>query len=151
MGALLFLTEGVTPLLLNHSRRVGFPTTLCTLSRGRSLSRCTERWCQQINLPRIFSFRYIFLGKCTLQLITFSLRRLHPAHGTQDAFPMARTSAAAPRLAAADRRGGMVGWATAATSRRPTAHVEPNAARALVAGTAAADAVEPVEKVAAEV
>ena len=37
IGALLLLAEGVTPLLLNHSRRVGFPTTLCILSRGRSL------------------------------------------------------------------------------------------------------------------
>ena len=37
-GALLLLTKGVTPLLQNHSRRVGFPTTPYTLSRGRSLS-----------------------------------------------------------------------------------------------------------------
>ena len=37
-GALLLLAEGVTPLLRNHIRRVRFPTTLCTLSRGRSLS-----------------------------------------------------------------------------------------------------------------
>ena len=37
-GALLLLAKGVTPLLHNHSRRVRFPTTLCTLSRGRSLS-----------------------------------------------------------------------------------------------------------------
>ena len=37
IGALLLLAEGVTPLLLNHCRRVGFPTTLCMLSRGRSL------------------------------------------------------------------------------------------------------------------
>ena len=56
---MLLLTEGVTPLLLNHSRRVGFPTTLCTLSRGRSLSLCRERWCQQLNVPGIFFLVYI--------------------------------------------------------------------------------------------
>ena len=76
IGALLLLTEGVTPFLLNHSRRVGFPTTLCTLSRGRSLSLCRERWCQQINGSGIFLFQCIFLGQCTLKLITLSLRRL---------------------------------------------------------------------------
>ena len=38
IGALLLLTEGLTSLLLlNHGRRVGFPATLCMLSRGRSL------------------------------------------------------------------------------------------------------------------
>ena len=37
-GALLLLAEGVPPLLRNHNRRVRFPTTLCTLSRGRRLS-----------------------------------------------------------------------------------------------------------------
>ena len=79
IGALLLLTEGVTPLLLNHSRRVGFPTTLCTLSRSRSLSLCRERWCQQINVPGIFLFRCIFLGQCTLKLITLSLQRLRRA------------------------------------------------------------------------
>ena len=33
---------------------------------------CSERWCQQINMPRIFWFRCIFLGQCTLKLITLS-------------------------------------------------------------------------------
>ena len=85
IGALLLLTEGVTPLLLNHSRRVGFPTALGTLSRGRSLSLCREQWCQQINVPGIFLFRCIFLGRCTLKLITLSLWR---ARGAQEAFPV---------------------------------------------------------------
>ena len=37
-GALLLLAEGVTPLLENHSRRVRFPITLCTLSEGAVVS-----------------------------------------------------------------------------------------------------------------
>ena len=75
IGSLLLLTKGVTPLLLNHSRRVGFPTTLCTLSRRRSLSLCREQWCQHINVPRIFLFRCIFLGQCTLKLTTLRCLR----------------------------------------------------------------------------
>ena len=32
-----------------------------------------ERWCQQIDVPRFFLFRCMFLGQCTLKLITLSL------------------------------------------------------------------------------
>ena len=60
IGALLLVTEGLTSLLLNHSRTVGFPTMLCTLSRGRSLSLCRERWCQQINVHKLFCFVVYF-------------------------------------------------------------------------------------------
>ena len=40
-GTLRLLTEGVTPLLQNHSERVGFPTTLCKLRRA-VVSPCGE-------------------------------------------------------------------------------------------------------------
>ena len=54
IGALLVLTEGLMPILLNYSRRVGFPTTLCTLSHGRSLSLCSDGWCQHMNVHRTY-------------------------------------------------------------------------------------------------
>ena len=69
---------------------------------------------------------------------------------------MARASAAAPTLAAADRRRGVAARATTAASMRPAARVEPDAARAPVAAAGAARAadagvLEPVEEGAAEV
>ena len=64
---------------------------------------------------------------------------------------VASAFAAAPGLAAADRRGGLVAWATAAASRKPAAHMEPDAAGVPVAGGADADVPEPVEEGAIEV
>ena len=77
-----------------------------------------------------------------------------PEDSPRTCLAMARACVAAPRLAAAGRKGGMEARAPADASRRPVARVEPNAANALVAGAAGATItviVEPVEEGAAAV